>query len=185
MRIFALTLALALAAGSASHLKAEETTCTGLLFGVHDNVVVPQTNTCLLVNALVQGNIQVFGSLTVAKRVRVLGNVIGESGYGFVRIFGPGVAVDGAVQLTEGNLPSGLIGGPQVGDSLQYDANNGYLFVNGALIGGDLQMIGNFGGGDIRGNVIDGNLQCKENSPAPTGADNFVGGVKEDQCAAF
>jgi hypothetical protein len=39
------------------------------------------------------------------------------------------------------------------------------------------------GGVSITANTIDGNLQCKENNPAPTGGDNIVKGIMEDQCA--
>ena len=45
-----------------------------------------------------------------------------------------------------------------------------------------MQAFQNTGGVEIRGNRIDGNLQCKENSPAPVGGNNRVGGNKEDQC---
>jgi hypothetical protein len=48
---------------------------------------------------------------------------------------------------------------------------------------GNLQVVQNSGSVEIQYNTIDGNLQCKENSPAPTGGANRVGGNKEDQCA--
>lgn len=45
-----------------------------------------------------------------------------------------------------------------------------------------MQLFTNRGTSSITNNTIDGNLQCKENSPAPTGSNNRVGGNKEDQC---
>ncbi len=45
-----------------------------------------------------------------------------------------------------------------------------------------MQSFTNRGTQVISANTIDGNLQCQENSPAPTGSNNVVGGTKEDQC---
>jgi hypothetical protein len=38
---------------------AEETTCVGVVTGVHDNVVVPENEHCTLQNATVLGNVHV------------------------------------------------------------------------------------------------------------------------------
>ncbi len=164
---------------------ADDTMCTGVLSGRHDNVIVPAGVSCNIVMARIEGNVKVYGDLDVEGPARILGNIQGEPGHGYVRLHGFGVVVHGNVQLKGGALTSGFLSGTRIGEDFQYEENAGGLMADGGFIGGNLQMFKNTGSGSITDNRIRGNLQCKENEPAPVGGGNLVGGNKEDQCAGF
>jgi hypothetical protein len=69
-----------------------------------------------------------------------------------------------------------------VGRSIQLK-QCGAADVRSNRVTGDVQSFTNGGEQSISTNTINGNLQCKENSPAPAGGGNVVGGNKEDQCS--
>jgi hypothetical protein len=73
----------------------------------------------------------------------------------------------------------------RVGGSIQAKENRSPVAILDSTVGADVQAFSNRGGVRVELNEIDGNLQCKENSPAPTGFGNVVGGNKEDQCGRF
>jgi len=173
----------ALAATLPAAAQAEERVCRGSIGAkTLDNVRVPTGKTCRLTKAVVKGTIKVQrGATLVAKRVRVVGNVQAEGAKNVV--VRRRSRVGGSVQVKQGRAASVL--GSRVNGDIQYDANSELLRANRNRVGGSIQVVGNEGGARIFDNVVDGNLQCKENSPAPQGAGNRVGGNKEDQCEDF
>jgi hypothetical protein len=162
---------------------AEERKCRGTIGAITvDNLRVPQGATCTLNGTLVKGTITVKANATlVASGVRVVGNVQAENAK---RVVVKGSSrVGGSVQVKQGG--SATVKSSRITGDIQYDANTRYLRANSNKVGGSIQVVGNFGGAEIFRNVVNGNLQCKENTPAPTGGGNIVGGNKEDQCARF
>lgn len=177
--IFALSLALFVPAG----VLADDTLCTGVLTGSHENVEVPQGATCDLRNAWVDGNVKVNrnGAVTISGRTYIKGNVQSEEGGRYVRIAGPGVTIGGNVQIKHSWEASTIQSGVQIRGNLQYEENPGFLNVSDTFIRGDLQLFKNTGGSLLTDNTIRQNIQCKENWPAPEGSGNSAG-EKEDQC---
>lgn len=176
---FALSLALFLPAG----LLADDTPCTGVLTGSHENVEVPQGAICDLRNAWVDGNVKVNrnGAITISGRTYIKGNVQSEEGGRYVRIAGPGVTIGGNVQIKHAWEANSIQSGVQIRGNLQYEENPGFLNVSDTFIRGDLQLFKNTGGSQLNDNTIRQNMQCKENWPAPQGSGN-IAGKKEDQC---
>jgi hypothetical protein len=176
--LFALAAALLVPSG----LLADDTICTGLLTGSHDNVIVPQGATCDLRDAYLNGNVKVNrnGAITISGRTYINGNVQSEEGGRYVRIAGS-VTVGGNVQMKYAWEASSIQSGTQIRGNLQYVENPGFLAVNEVFIRGDLQLFKNTGGAMLTNNTIRQNMQCKENSPAPQGSGNRAGD-KEDQC---
>jgi hypothetical protein len=162
---------------------AEETKCRGTLGAVKvDNLRVPQEATCTLNGTIVKGTITVKRNATlIARGVRVVGNVQAENASKVV--VRDSSRVGGSVQVKQGGAAK-VLSSRVMGD-IQYDANTRNLKANDNTVGGSIQVVGNFGGAEIFRNVVNGNLQCKENTPAPIGGANIVGGNKEDQCAGF
>jgi hypothetical protein len=186
-RLVPIAALVALALLAASPASAEERKCSGTLGAVTvDNLRVPQDATCRLNGTFVEGTIKVERNATlIARGVRVVGNVQAENAARVV--VRPSEdrrsRVGGSVQVEQGGAAT-VRASKIIGD-IQYDANTGYLRANDNRVGGNIQVIGNSGGAEIFRNIVDENLQCKENSPAPIGGGNVVGGNKEDQCAGF
>jgi hypothetical protein len=167
---------------------ANDTICVDMtISGFHENVIVPPDVLCNASGAYISGNVQVFGAFQAYSETTIEGNVHGEPGHRFVRLFGTGVVVRGNVQLKNAasDEPSGYTAGTEIGGNFQWEENPNPLIAQGGTIGGDFVMTKSRGGGELFGNAIQGNLQCSENDPAPTGGGNTVGGNKEDQCATF
>lgn len=163
-----------------SNAVAGDTVCVGALTGAHDNVIVPPAVVCTISNAMIKGNVKVFGQLDVLPVTTIGGSIDGEPGHIRVALFGTGVVVRGNVQLKGGSAIAGYTTGTQVRGNYQYEENAGSLSATGALIGGNLKAEKNTGGGFIIGNNIRGNLECKENTPAIVDLGNVVGG--NDKC---
>lgn len=158
----------------------EERSCRGTLGAITvDNLRVPNGASCTLDRTYVKGTVKVEGNATlVATSIRVVGNVQAENAARV--IVRGGSRVGGSVQIVQGG--SARVVGSNVNGDILYDDNRRALAALRNAVGGNVQAFQNTGGVEIRGNVIDGNLQCKENSPAPVGGNNRVGGNKEDQC---
>jgi hypothetical protein len=183
LKVSVVGLAALAAATMASPAYAEETKCRGALGAVTvDNLRVPQDATCTLDGTKVKGTITVkAGATLLARGVRVVGNVQAENARKVV--VRNASRVGGNVQVKQGG--SAKVLSSLVKQDIQYDANRLYLKANDNEVRGSIQIVGNFGGAEIFRNIVNGNLQCKENSPAPIGGANVVGGNKEDQCAGF
>lgn len=177
--IVALLALTAVLIGPAS-ARAGDTICVGVLAGSHDNLIVPAGATCNIADATIQGSVKVFGALNVSSPTTIGGNIDGEPGHTFVRLFGGAtLVVGGDVQLKkQGSVFSqGYLAGTQIRGDFQYEENVGFLVANGGQIGGDFKSEKNTGGGGIFGNTILGNLECKENTPEHEQAGNTVGGA--------
>lgn len=186
MKVTIAAMALAVALFSPMALLAEDTQCSGVLTGSHDNVIVPQSAVCSLRNAKLNGSVYVSqgGGLTISGRTYINGNVISEDGGAYVRIVGPSVVVGGNVQIKNNYQASSIQPGTLIHGNFQYVENSGPLFASGAFIGSDFQLFSNTGGATLTRNTIRQNMQCKENTPAPVGSGNRAGD-KEDQCAGL
>jgi hypothetical protein len=146
-----------------------------------ENFEVPQDTTCTLTGTIVQGNVIVQrGGTLIAARIRVEGNVQAE---GAAKVNVANSTVGGSVQIKQGG--SARVVRTSIEGDLQFDAMTAPLDARYNTVGGSVQAFQNSGRLEISRNRIDGNLQCKENSPAPLGTGNIVGGNKEDQCASF
>jgi hypothetical protein len=166
---------------------ADDTVCADTFIdGTHDNVIVPAGTVCSS-SAHIMGSVKVFGGFNALAGTTIEGNIDGEPGHLFVRLFGLGVVVRGNVQVknAEPAEPSGYMAGTEIGGNFQAEANSNALLAQGGTIGGDLIVLKNTGGAEIFGNVIQGNLQCSENDPPPTGGGNTVAGNTQGQCADF
>lgn len=152
-----------------------------------DNLRVPENASCTLTGTRVRGTISVQRNATlVARGVRVFGNVqAGRAFWVVIRAwprFG-GSFIAGSVQVKQSGTVS-VTRSRTEGDS-QLEANRRFLRANDNRVRGNLQLFGNTGGAAVFRNTVVGNIQCKDNRPNPTGADNIVGGSKEDQCRRF
>jgi hypothetical protein len=166
---------------AAAPVSAEERVCRGTIGAITvDNLRVPDYASCVLLGTRVKGTIKVeYGATLRAVDVVVIGNVQAENAKN-VRVL-EGSRVGGSVQVKQGGAAT--VSDSRVEGDIQYDSNSAMLRVLRNRVGGSVQAFQNVGGVEIRLNTIDGNLQCKENSPAPIGGRNVVGGNKEDQCA--
>ncbi len=179
---------------------ADDTICANMsISGTHDNVIVPAGTFCTPGAAgatTITGSVKVYGRYNARAGTTIHGNIDGEPGHVWVRLFGLGVVVHGNVQIKQGvntrNAGSaGYLTGTRIDGDFQWEENSMRLLASGGIIGGDLKMeksdssSRNLPIGRIFGNTIGGNLQCKENTPPPVGGGNSVTGNMEDQCSAF
>ena len=169
---------------------AADTICTGTLDPAgspYGNVVVPAGASCAIADLRVNGNVTVFGSLTVAALsadTTIRGNVDTKDGCGTVRIFSLSLAapeptsagigrvvIGGNVTIDhcqEGSIGSGGIGAPT--------ADDGVAFGPLVLIGKNLKCTNNAGRCTVDHVVIGGNVELSGNA-GPVGASvSFVGG---------
>jgi subtilisin family serine protease len=139
-----------------------EYVCTGVLGVVAiDNLFVPQGHSCQLNGTRIKGNVKVESSASLnANRIYVKGSL----------------QIKGAASVAVDD--STVVGNVQIEESR-------IARLASSIINGDVQFFKNTGDLSISDNTIGGNLQCKDNSRAPTGGSNHVGGNKEDQCAGL
>ena len=192
MRTLVLTLALAIPAlvGSASVVRAADTSCTGSLSGnITGNVAVPNGASCTLSNATVAGNVQVLQNATLTVDATAQPTTIG----GTVQAVGctsaileGGVTVNGDVRIAQCSQPSGFIGpGVKIGGAFQCSNDAGGCEADLGTVQGSVQIQGS-STADISLVSVGGSLQCGGNTAAPThnfGPD-FVTGSLQGQCAA-
>jgi hypothetical protein len=147
-------LLLALAASSlvvvvGPGVAANDTPCTGTLTGVHDNVVVPEGQTCILAGAVIGGNLFVrpqarLSDLTAAPN-NVVGNLFAERAQR-VSLRRTHVVGDADLKRTDtilqGDASGGLGVDPQfrVGGDLLIEEAPG-AFIHFIRVGGDLDVI--------------------------------------------
>ena len=160
---------------------AEETICNSSL-GVTmvDNLLVPSNASCSLDSTRVLGSVKIENNATlVAQKIVVIGNIQADNSQQ-INIL-DNSRIGGSVQLKQG-------GGSVISDSIidgdiQFESNASPFKALRNQVGGSVQVFQNTASIEIQQNKIKGNLQCKENTPAPTGGGNVVGGNKEDQCS--
>jgi hypothetical protein len=187
--LVAATAAMVASVFAAPTALADDRRCTGTIgaASIDGNVIVPAGATCTLVGTRVDGNVLVKSNARLnAKGVRVEGNIQAEN-HLYVLVAPRTVDGDAVRARVNGDIQLVSGGGSEVrrtaiGGQLQSKENNRSQVAKRNTVGGDLQAFSNSGGYQISGNVIDGNLQCKSNNPAPTGGNNKVAGIREDQC---
>lgn len=182
--------------------------CTRDVTGRFENLIVPAGATCLVVDALVRGNVQVGrGASVVVRNSEVRGNV---EGVGSRSLDVNGGRVIGNIKVTEGSHPAGSVaridGGVVVGGDIQIAESFGaWIRVFDAQVDGNIQVVENrteseldLDGNRVRGNIqvfknqgqgaqlvrhnwSDQSIQCKENRGSFVGSPNRAGDF-EDQC---
>ena len=169
------------------------TKCTGTLGSVtiSGDLLVPAGEFCsLLRGTTVTGNVTVQGSL-FTERAYVSGNLIGDHA--------DSISLTGSV--VGGNLlADDTTGGPntlcdsaingnvtiqQSSSGSDWEIGRGAVCEVGVTVGQNLTFQNNLGHGDITDNHIAGNLDCHNNTLAPSGFLNTVGGNTEGQCTGF
>jgi hypothetical protein len=167
--------ALALAALQApTTARADDTRCTGVLSGVHDNVVVPEGAFCTLVGANVRGNVNVFARATlVAVRSQIGGNV--ESEFANFTDLRGGNSVVGSVSVYNSLVWSDICGN-EIGQNVivQYGGRNSglrsglsstFCFPRASnRIGGKVHVEKTAMFQDVEGDEIGGDLLILENT---------------------
>jgi hypothetical protein len=163
---------------------AADTQCVGAISGPHDNVVVPRGATCVISNAQIKGSIKVYGNLDMfAPRSTVGGNIDGEPGHGYVRLWSGSALVQGNVQIkgSTSGIAAGFEPNQEIRGNFQWEENNNRLVAQASIIGGNVKAEKNTGGGFIGpGNNIGNNVECKENTPPIGEGGNIIGG--DDKC---
>jgi hypothetical protein len=145
---------------SFSHGGPSETTCTGVMTGIHHNVTVPPGQTCFLVEATVLGNVKALRDAILSVDLSTVhGNVEGDGPDVFQ--VGIGSTVHGNVFVTEaGNVP--LPGGGLATVAI------GSLNPEGPIttIGGDVHILKS--NGNLirvgRVNLTGGSMKVEENN---------------------
>src|SRR5262249_43857513 len=168
---------------------AGSTACTGALTGTFNNVVVPESASCTLTSALVQGNVEVRSNarLVVDGASTIRGNVVADHCMS-VMLSGT-VGVGGNVQIQHCTMPSGYIGpGIQISGNIECHNNAAACVAESGTVSKNVQIHNNTAAAasDISLNRIGGNLSCHGNTPPPTHGlgPNAVTGGAEDQCSA-
>ena len=166
---------------------AADTQCTGLLVGVHDNVIVPEGQMCTLAGAQVQGSVLVrpgarlndvpattnlvHGSLTSDRATavelqstRVLGNVELKMTSSNI-LLGAGFSVDGNLKLEQGArvlIDSATVGGEV--EVVKIMAGVESVEVRNTVVGGKLTVIDSIAGTvAVTENQVEGGLAVQNN----------------------
>ena len=169
---------------------------------VSGDLQVPVGKTCDLIGTTVTGNVTVLGSL-VAVRAHISGNLSGNHAESLALIDttvggnlladhttgGPnficGSTIDGNLTIQQSSSQSYWQIGPELDGSVGAGVVTDGVGCTGVTVGLNLVFQNNLGGGDITDNQIAGNLDCHNNTPAPTGGGNTVGGNEKGQCTGF
>lgn len=122
---------------------ASDTPCVGVLTGVHDNVIVPEGQSCVLAGAVIRGNLFVRPQARLRDSVQTPNNVVGNLfalEAQFVSLQNTHVVGDADLKRT----PTSLLGGEGQrfrvdGDLLVEEASS--VFISRASVGGDLDVI--------------------------------------------
>lgn len=147
---------------------------------VTGNVQGEGTTSVRLSWATISGDVQFKDVGTALVRShRIGGNVQFEEG-SRQTVAIQGGRITGDLQGKEG-LKRLSVTNAWIGGNLQHE-ESGQTYAIGNTVRGDLQVFKNRGAQTISRNRVSENLQCTENSPAPKGSGNIVGGSKEDQC---
>ena len=175
-------------------------TCTGVLNGFFDNVVVPVGASCTLNLATIQHDVTVSSGAslsiigqsapTPAIAVTIGGN-LNAKGCSQVVLDGSlgGIAVRHNVDIEGCSQQSGFVGpGIIIGGDFICSNNVAACLADQGTIVGSVTVHNNSSrsASDLSGNIIGGDLSCSRNSPAPTdaGGASYVGGTARGQCGA-
>jgi hypothetical protein len=176
---------------AAPNAAADDTFCTGVVTGAHDNVVVPSGASCFVVAAQIRGNLKAEpGSVVIDVRgSEIRGNVQGDTFQSFDL---HNSTVGGNVQLKKFSQ-NVQVCASQIRQDLQVEEGNGRVLVGGEsclpvgggnTVGENLQVYKNVVtdptfGMDVDANTVGKNLQVYENrGPAlKTVQGNVVGQI--------
>src|SRR5262249_41859421 len=149
---------------------AGSTACTGALTGTFNNVVVPESASCTLTSALVQGNVEVRSNARlVVNGVSTIQRNIAADHCVSMLLSGT-VAVGGNVEIQYCTMPSGYTGpGIQISGNVACHHNAGACVAQSGTIGKNVEISDNTSAtaSDISLNRIGGNLSCHGNTPPP------------------
>jgi len=169
-----LALLVGLVGGPAQPALAGDTTCTGVLTGVHDNVVVPENAACTLQDTVVQGNVKVLRNATlVARGADIRGSVQGDLSRHVLLQFRTQVGGDFDVKAgpTSATGITGFDIGVRIGGNAKIEGNFGTTFVDAAIVQGNLDILKNSSSGrvEVEFNQVGGNLKVEDNVIAAPG----------------
>jgi hypothetical protein len=159
-------VALVLMGLQAKPAQANDTICTGLVTGAHDNVVVPDNGFCVLSGALVRGNVLVRTEGTlISQRSTILGNVQGPQVRQILLQFQTQVGGDVQIKGANPGTLNGFDIGVRVGGDAQLEENQGRVFVDAAFVEGDLEVRKNITQGllEVEFNTVGGNIKVEDN----------------------
>jgi hypothetical protein len=170
---------------------ADNTTCTGLLTGFHDNVVVPSGADCILSGAQVRNNVRVMQDASLLATVGPLGpTVIGGNVHGIhsrfvLLVFATQVGGNFHVHGGDVGTTSGFDIGVTIGGNATIELNAGRTFVDAATVGGQLNVWRNTGGCiEVEFNTVGGHVRVEDNiipptpcAPPPVGGATVVAGM--------
>jgi len=122
---------------------ASDTPCVGVLTGVHDNVIVPEGQSCVLAGAVIRGNLFVRPQARLRDSVQTPNNVVGNLfafEAQFVSLQNTHVVGDADLKRTRISLLGGEGQRFRVDGDLLVEEASG-VFISGASVGGDLDVI--------------------------------------------
>jgi hypothetical protein len=170
-RVTVLMLAMVLAAGLlvavlAKPAWAEDTECTGVLTGEHENVIVPEGADCTLSGARVSGDVQVREEGTLLSQGATIdGSVLGPNVRWIVLQFETQVGGDVRIKGANAGFESGFDVNVRVGGDALIEKNQGSVFVDGAIVEGNLEVSKNIPSRRIHVefNTVGGNIKVEKN----------------------
>ena len=161
---------------------ADTTTCTTVLTGTYDNVVVPSGADCILAGAQVTGNVRVESgaSLHAIAATTIGGNVHGIHSRFVLLQFQTQVGGNLHIHGGDAGTTSGFDILTSIGGNAQIELNAGKTFVDAAIVGGQLHIMRNSGCIEAEFNTVGGNVRVEDNiiplvSVCPLG--NVPGGM--------
>lgn len=157
---------------------AGSTTCTGVITGPHDNVVVPSGADCFLSNAQVKGNVQVMpgASLSIAGGFNTIGGNVHGIHSRFVVFTATLTRVGGNVHIhggdagtTSGVVPPADVG---IGGNATIELNAGRTLVVRTRVDGQLHIFRNTDTVAIRSSFVVGHVRVEDNTIPATAVMN-------------
>jgi hypothetical protein len=164
--VLAAAAGLALVGLAAKPAQADDTVCTGVVTGVHDNVVVPDGAVCILTGAQVKGNVLVKTEGTLMSRAStIVGNVQGPQVRQILLQFQTQVGGDVHIKGANPGTLNGFDINVRVGGDAQLEENQGRVFVDAAFVEGDLEVRKNITQGllEVEFNTVGGNIKVEDN----------------------
>lgn len=144
---------------------AQDTTCIGVVTGVHQNVVVPEGQHCTLQNAVVTGNVAVRRDASLQANASFIAGNVGGSEVRFI-LMQFETQVGGNVDINGGapGTTSGWDIFVQIGGNARVLNNQGFTFIDASTIDGNLSVLRNTGDLEVEFNTVGGNVDIVENT---------------------
>jgi hypothetical protein len=147
---------------------AAPTTCTGILTGAHDSVVVPKGADCTLLSAQVAGNVRVEQDASLLATgfpvsTTIGGNVHGIHSRSVFMQFATQVGGNFHVHGGDAGTTSGFDVNCKVGGNALIELNAGKTFVDAAIVGRQLHVNRNTGPIEVEFNTVGGQIRIEDN----------------------